>query len=633
MERRSQLLAKARTVAGSTWFWGGVVFAVTWGGGIVAPFTPSIDHSTQAGLNLAAEQGLDFGPDVVFSYGPLGFLKSYLIFYVWPARLAALYGIALHLSLSLSLVWAARRNFALPVAVALAAVAAVLMRGDLAAAAVRDDAGVVVLAFIWCVAALGDESPAWVRRLVVYGGGPFAALELLAKANTGIVVLALVAITAIALEGDRRRNLVAVASSFVAALAVLWFAAGQGLGDVGSFVRGTYEIAAGYSSSARVEFGTRDYDYLLGPLVIAVAAAIGWISTAGTPWRRRGPILAALGLVLFTSFKTGFVAHEILHMATFYATILGACLAFRLPPAAWARIGGLVATVGVAAAAFTTDFPFYPLDNPVENVRNGAGTVARLVDTGRLEDEISDGRADLVARFAVDPASLELLEGHTVHVDPSETSAVWAHELDWRPLPVFQPYAAWTPELDERNAEMVASDADGPDRILRQNLNALGRYPGFESPLAMVEMLCNFHDLRTTPAWQVLGRVPDRCGEPRPLGTAEGSYGAPIAVPLAPGPDDLVFARVEGVEVSGFERLMTLLYRSRERSISFDGGDDYVLMPETAADGLLLRAPPRIDFPAPFALAPNADEVTFLLDGGAADAPITLEFFSMEVRR
>ena len=88
-------------------------------------------------------------------------------------------------------------------------------------------------------------------------------------------------------------------------------------------------------------------------------------------------------------------------------------------------------------------------------------------------------------------------------VDPSEVTVAWANDLDWRPLPVFQPYMAWTEDLDRRNAETMASD-DGPQRILRQNLNALGRYPAFESPAAMIAMLCTFEALRTTEEWQVL---------------------------------------------------------------------------------------------------------------------------------
>ena len=108
---RSPTLATVLSVVSSTWALGGLVFVVTWGGGFAEALTPSIDHSMHAGLQMASAQGLDYGPQLIFTYGPLGFLKSYLAFVEGPARLAALYGIALHLALSISLVWAIRRNF------------------------------------------------------------------------------------------------------------------------------------------------------------------------------------------------------------------------------------------------------------------------------------------------------------------------------------------------------------------------------------------------------------------------------------------------------------------------------------------------------------------------------------------
>jgi hypothetical protein len=110
----------ARRVVASTWFLGSLVFLATWGGGLVAPVAPHIDHSFHAGLNMAAERGLDFGSEIVVTYGPLGFLKSYLVFFPGPARLAALYGLVLHFALSVSLVWAIRRNFGAAIAVGLA---------------------------------------------------------------------------------------------------------------------------------------------------------------------------------------------------------------------------------------------------------------------------------------------------------------------------------------------------------------------------------------------------------------------------------------------------------------------------------------------------------------------------------
>jgi hypothetical protein len=630
---RPPAVASALTVISSTWTLGALVFVVTWGGGFAEALTPSIDHSLHAGLQMAAAQGLDYGPELVFTYGPLGFLKSYLAFVPGPTRLAAVYGLALHLALSISLVWAIRRNFGPVIAVALAIVAAAFARGDLPAAAVRDDAAVVVLTLIWCVTAISNGSPDWARRIVIFAGPPFAALELLAKLNTGLVVAALVAITVIAISEDRRRNLIVAATGFAGSLAVLWLATRQGLEGIASFVSGTLEIMTGYSSGARLDWEDRGYDYLLAPLVMIAAVAIAWISSRGLPWRPRAAILVMVAIVLFTAAKGGFVSHEAFHMATFYGTVLGACLAFPLPPRPRIRYGALAATVAVIGAAFTASFGGYPMLNPLENASNGAATVASLVDSSRLDAEIAENRSRLTAGYRIDPRTLELVEGRPVHVDPSEAAAAWAYGLDWHPLPVFQPYAAWTPDLDRRNADAVASP-EGPEVILRQRLNALGRYPAYESPAAMIAMLCNFEAARTTSEWQVLERVPNRCGEPRPLGTETGTYGTPFALPDAP-PGNIVYARVHGVDVSGLERVRTALLRSKGRQVSFDGEPRpfYTLIAATAADGLLLRAAPGTDFPAPFGLAPDGDTVTFLLNGGAADHPIELELFSMPVRR
>lgn len=662
----SQVWEKLRPALTSTWALGGLVFVASWGGGAVAPYPPpSIDSSAHAGLQLAAVQGLDFGSDIVFTYGPLGFLKSYLVFEVWPARLATLYGLALHLALSISLMWAARRTFPLVAAIVVAFVGASLMRGDLGAIGIRDDAGVVVLPLIWCVAALAADPPLWTRRIVVFGGGPFVALELLAKLNTGLIVLAIVAITVAAIEEDRRRNLTILATSFAASFAALWFAAGQSVGNFNDYVFSSFQIASGYSSGAVFDWQTREYDYVLAPAVIVVAAAFAWLSTKGLVTGRRVAGLVIFAVVAFSAWKAGFVAHEPYHMGTFFGIMLGTCLAFTigLPAEPKIRVGAPIAIILVILAGLTNTFPGYPLStettatyghagwipNPFANAGRGAQTVATMVDTGKLEAEITESRAELVSGYGLDRRTLELLEGHTVHVDPGEVSAVWAYRLDWRPLPSFQPYVAWTPELDEQNAEVAASP-DGPERILRQDLNALGRYPGYESPAAMMELLCNFEPLRTTPSWQVLGRIPDRCGEPRPLGDATGTYSAPIPVPEPP-PNSVVFGRVNGVRVSGREQAKTFLERAWHRQVSFDTVTDapastlrtppydgrYVFIPGTAEDGLLLRAAPGVDFPFPFALAPDAEAVTFYLDRSdephdPIQDPITIEYFSMPVK-
>lgn len=627
--------ARARRVATSTWTLGIIVFALTWGGGQQIPYTPpSLDYSLHGALNMAAIEGVNFGTEFTFTYGPLGFLKSYMVFYEWPARLAVIYGFALHLALSLTLVWAIRRNFGVVAAFVIALVIAALARGDGLAVGVRDDAGVIILAFSWCIAALSRDAPELARRVVVYGGGAFAALEVLAKLNIGLLVLTLVLIATAAIEADRRRNLGIVAATFTGSLAVLWFASGQGVGNFFDYLSTGFELMAGYSSGARFEWNDHTYDYWLAALLIGLAGVVAWIGTGGLERRRRAAILIIVALVCFTGAKSAFIAHDIYHLATFYPTMAALLCVLPLAAGAWLRIGVLAgAAVGVAGATttfYTTSQP-YPLDDPVANVRNGARTLATMIDEGRLDAQIAANRAHLRESYALDPQTLEALDGHSVHVDPSEASAVWAYGLEWEPLPVFQPYAAWTEALDELNAEATA-DPQGPERVLRQNLDALGRYPAYESPNAMIELLCHFEALQTTETWQVLGRVEDRCGEPRELETVEARYGEPVPIPAAP-PGNVVFARASGLEPSAWERLRTAAFRSQNRQVVFEG-DPFVynFLPGTAGNDLLMGAAPGIDYPEPYALAPVAGSVTFLYDREALDREIELRFFAMPVK-
>ena len=62
-----------RRAVWTTWFLGLVLFVVTWPVGSLAP-VPGLDYSFVAGLHMAAHEHLQFGTQVVGTYGPLGFL-------------------------------------------------------------------------------------------------------------------------------------------------------------------------------------------------------------------------------------------------------------------------------------------------------------------------------------------------------------------------------------------------------------------------------------------------------------------------------------------------------------------------------------------------------------------------------
>jgi hypothetical protein len=147
-------------------------------------------------------------------------------------------------------------------------------------------------------------------------------------------------------------------------------------------------------------------------------------------------------------------------------------------------------------------------------------------------------------------------------------------------------------------------------------------------------MLCHFRALRTTQRYQVLGRVPNRCGRPRLLRSTPAEYGQQVGIPRPPGRDDIVFARIHGAAPTGVEALRTLFYRPLPTYIVFNGRTSYRLVPTVAADGLILRARLDLDFPKPFGLAPNARTMGLLKDTGpfSPHHGLSFDFYAMRVR-
>jgi hypothetical protein len=171
-----------------------------------------------------------------------------------------------------------------------------------------------------------------------------------------------------------------------------------------------------------------------------------------------------------------------------------------------------------------------------------------------LYDEVADlssgarwTRVQAIARYqvratgdALHPGVVASLARLTVAAEPWDDALSFGYpQLRWRPEPVLQSYSAYTPYLDGLDASFLASPR-APQRILYQALALDGRGPFWDPPATMVAMYCHYRQLYVSGPWQVLGRVPDRCGGARVVGRAFARFGQPIDVPVEPG--DLVLA-------------------------------------------------------------------------------------------
>lgn len=627
---RSTEFGRAGRLALSSPVLGGLIALLTWP--ITSPKPKAgTDPSWIAALYMGLRDGLQFGTEFVFAYGPFGFLDQPALYDSGLWIVAMLFRTLVYVALAAALIWAARR--ALPLPLAAAAVYALLAIGYLEGAA-------VLLTFVVCVAAVGDRPPRGAPQLIAIGGGVLAAIELLGKLNFGITIAGLCLLAMLGLP-RRRRNVPVFGAVFLVSLIVLWLVAGQDIGHLPDFVSNSLQVLSGYSEAMPTNVSDVEWQrpWALASILLLIGAAV--LAGRREPRSRRFSLVGLAALFGFLVFKQSFVRQGLGNASDFFPLMLGAGLGlgWRLParisrlPTHAPLLGLLIPLAVLTIVAFPGP-SFLEALRPSDHLEFLRQDVQALTSPDKRRELTEEGAKAMRSHYRLDDASRRWLNGREVAVEPLEIGAAWAYGLNWHPLPVIQGYQAYTPALDELNARTLAGP-DGPATILRQNPAVFGGPPdvsidnrniGWDPPAATRAMLCNYRAVRTTRRWQVLYPTGDRCGRVRSIGHLETETGRPIRVP-SPPPGTFIFARVHGFGVSGLEQLRTFLYRARQRTATVNGTRTWRVVPGTATDGLILAAAPGIDFPPPFALASGARTLTLNVAGDPG-RKITIDFYA-----
>lgn len=570
------------------------------------------------------------GTQITFTYGPLGFLGFPNMFEIWPGRIAFIWSTLVQVTFCMALLWGSRRAFGLIAGVVITVAAAATPVGDPI---------LIVAAVVGAAALLGEWSPRS-RLLLALGAGALAGMQLLGSLRAG-PTLVLMGFAVLLGLPDRRRTFPIFAASLVLSFLLFWFATGQGVGNLGDYLARTAEVVSGYSASMVFLEPGRWWQLPASAIGIGAIAVL----TGAAVWRRpnmtRLALLLLIAAVTFLMFKHAVIRESPGASGLF----LGALLAIGLVLAPHVRRPlaiGAVVLLAVLVYVGNKDILEYRFQfrQHLDNFVTQLGTVAI---PGRAEDEQQRGRETMQAAYALTSGELAELGSGTVHIAPYEAGVAWAFGLDWDPLPVFQHYAAYTPRLDEVNAEKLEGGS-APDLILWENttifdpatINYPGaidaRWPAFESPAQMVQMLCHYRATRWDEAWAILRRRPDRCGPERHLETVVAANSEVVALPRT-RPDEALVVRVDGLAVSGVERLRTFLFRATNRHVLFRN-TGWNLVGDTAQDGLLLRVPRWADYPGKFALDSGSPTVAFERVGGFmtgvdSSTKVTLRFYAL----
>jgi len=468
------------------------------------PVTAGLDASWAFGLNYAHHSGLLFGRDAIFTYGPLAWLALPMNIgnNLWPALV---FQTASWVAFAGVLAWFVFvRNVALWRVVVFAVCLLAGWRCFHHWDYVGPEMFLAFLAFLLMGAATHDRH--W---LFFFGTSCFLGWTLLfLKFSAGTTVLSGAILLCLAMGAFDRRKAICLAVAallstalFVGAASEIYFSS---VPTFLRYMRTGFEFSAAYSSAMSAPGSS-------APLAMALALFVSWLMLIRELLRthdRTIPMAIAMLGPWFLLFKHSFV-REPMH----------AGFLFAFAPLFWAVLVLSSEVEGKQLGRFFSAFAIFAAVMML--------TVAPAADPTRAPLTVDRLPATILNAVGSGP----------IAVFPYENAYAAANALNYRPLPVLQSYAAYTPYLDKTNAESLENDATAPRFVLFDWASIDGRHPLLDVPATALALYRHYDQAAAEGEHLLLRRrATPRFGSPRLLRTCEWRRDRPLPIPASPHP-------------------------------------------------------------------------------------------------
>ncbi|NMG58582.1 hypothetical protein E1H12_08585 [Geitlerinema sp. P-1104] len=257
------------------------------------------------------------------------------------------------------------------------------------------------------------------------------------------------------------------------------------------FVLGSLQVSSGYSSAMS----------LMGPsaelgLAIAMVVILLTLFVRSVTGRSLGLFLA-LTFVLWIVLKHGFVRQDAHVFMFFFVTPFLLSLALeqrsRHPNR---RFSGVVMLLMVATMGLYWQFPGV-FGHPeigwnlslIHQPRLVLNRIAHL-DSSQVFEDVQVATHHMLSPIRLSDEVNAYLEPKTVDVMPWEIALIPANDLNWQPRRTLQSYTAYTTHLDNWTAEGLREQP--PETILYEFVDLDGRHPFVSEPATLFEVFSRY---------------------------------------------------------------------------------------------------------------------------------------------
>jgi hypothetical protein len=435
----------------------------------------SLDGSWPEVLLYAHLKGWQFGRDIIFTWGPWGFLNNQFHLGAAGATTKILWESLGKLAIAASLVALTRK---VPLFWQILFITACILFSWI----FLDTIFLVLITLIVIGGLMGKKTPLWQQLLYAL------ALAFLAQIKFTYTVLACAGIVFSALRYLLCKDCARAAAhfaAFAASFMVFWMGAGQNPDNILAFFRTSLEISVGYGWAMGA-------DERLSVFLSCLALALGCAVFVWHLWRTLPdrPLAWAATLYLggtwFVVWKHGMVRADGHEMGfVLYSMLLALVLPFLCIQDRrwhWFVFG---AVWGIVCLQFSQ--PGLLANCPRDAQSRFAANYRALMHLNSLPEtwETSFNQA---ARQAALPHIRQIVGSHSIDVFNYDQGVALLNRFNYTPRPIFQSYSAYTPRLMSRNLRFYRSPR-APEYILWNQSSIDARYPTIDDALLIPELL------------------------------------------------------------------------------------------------------------------------------------------------
>lgn len=524
---------------------------------LLLPLTPikfndTLDYSWELALNVCFAEQMQFGKEVLFTYGPYGFIMNRLYY---PATFSIMF--VSWLFFVTTFWWASfqigKYYLKKPLSVLIWLLALMIF----SALIEGNSAFFISFNVLLIICHFSVEMPVLsLTKILLTVALAWSCLIKFTLFFPAVLIILLITIY----DLFRQRSFPYLLSIFIVAIIALWLLAHQKLSYLIDFIIGSLDLSASYSQVMGILSYPRE---ILAYLIIGgiILILVVEMERCVKRWWAIFHLLALIS-ILFLSFKAAFIRHDD-HAFIAVTLLIITALTYFAP--LWSFAAGhlkkIIATVPVIAAMVLVLYSFniHPTSNPASNppfikaVINRFSAYKALISDRDFYYRTYQANIDEIRN----QHPLPMLTG-SVDSYPSSQAIILSYGFKYHPRPVLQSHVTYNARANQLNANFLQTD-NAPENILFDIEPIDGRYPTIEDSRSWPALFTLYDIDSSYDRFLILKRAKNRRNyQLKPIGQIQGIIGTPFKIPEINS--GAVWATIN-IDLTLMGKLSSLLYR------------------------------------------------------------------------